>query len=182
MPAQTGDGAWVVARFDREVSCEGVASAPLTGIIEPMERAQIDRLHAAGLAVSEERTRQFDVCAFCGRNNARTGLIVCAAFILLGFGVYPLRRAYLSWRASSDAVFREAIAPNHPDPQRAVRTFRRRGLAIMAGGALCIVVGQGWVVFGVVPVRWFGAGAIALGLLLLVFPAQYRSFVSRRRP
>ncbi|MFT3770111.1 MAG: hypothetical protein QM820_32175 [Minicystis sp.] len=181
LPASADDGSMVVARFDRPIQCDAVSTRPLTGIIEPMEDDRAADLRAAGLALADgARLRTLDVCASCGKANARLGVIVCSCFVLLGLFLYPLRRAYLSFRGRADASLQAAIHTPGPSAH-ADRTVRTWGGAALIAGAAAFAVGQGWVAYGIIPVRWIGVVALALGAWMTVFPAKYRALSARAR-
>jgi hypothetical protein len=180
LPASAEDGATVVARFDQPIHCDAVAARPLVGIVEPMAAERAADLRAAGLPLGDgSRLRTLDVCASCGKSNARLGVILCTLLVLVGLFMYPLRVAFQSWGARVNASFRDAI---HAPPERAVEADRRvriRGGATLAVGALAVAVGKGWVAYGVVPVRGIGVVAMVIGALLVAFPAGYRRMAAR---
>ena len=182
LPASEGDGSTVVARFDHPIQCDTLVAHPLTGIIEPMAIERAADLRAAGLALpSGARLRTLSVCASCGKGNARLGVIVCACLVLVGLLLYPLRRAYQSWRGRAGESLRAAI---HAPPSRAAQadeTVRGWGAAVVVAGAVAFAVGEGWVAYGVVPLRWIGVVAVVLGGWMVAFPASYRKRAARAK-
>jgi hypothetical protein len=180
LPARAEDGSTVVARFDREIRCDAAAARPLTGIIEPMAPERAADLRGAGLVFAEgTRLRTLEVCAACGKANARLGVVMCAAFVLLGLALYPLRLAYQARWGRARAALRAAVhAPAELAP-KADRTVRAWGAAALATGAAALLVGRGWVAYGVVPVRWIGALALVLGGWMVASPASYRRLARR---
>src|SRR6185295_7898380 len=102
------------------------------------------------------RLRTLDVCASCGKGNARLGVLVCSCFVLLGLLLYPLRRAYQSMSGRAHGALHAAIAAPPARAVEADRTVRTWGAAALVTGALAIAVGKGWVLYGVVPMRWVG--------------------------
>jgi hypothetical protein len=179
LPAVVDDSV-VVARFDHDIHCETESRHALTGIVEPMEAKRAADLGHAGLSLPEgAQLRTLDVCTSCGKDNARIGVIVRTFLVLLGFALYPLRRAYLSFSARTHARLYGAIhaTPEHADPaNRVVRTW---GAAALLAGALAAAVGRDWVVYRIVPVPWVGVIAIVLGGWMIASPESYRR-VARR--
>jgi hypothetical protein len=184
LPASAEDGSTVVARFDHEIACDALSAGPLTGVIEPMDATRAADLRRAGLPLAEgARLRTLSVCTSCGRDNARLGIVMCTGFVLLGLFLYPLRRAFLSWRARSRAALHAAIHAPAERSAEADRTVRVRGGAVLAAGVLALTVGRGWVAYGVVPVPWFGVVGLLVGAWMVVSPAKYRSLLARsKRP
>jgi len=182
LPASAEDGATVVARFDQPIACDAVVARPLRGIIEPMSAQRAADLRAGGLTLATgARLRMLDVCASCGRDNARLGVIMCAGFVLLGLVLYPLRRRYQALQGRAAASLHAAI---HAPPERAAeadRTVRLRGGLVLLAGVVAIAVGEGWAIDGVVPVRWFGAFALALGGWMAAAPGSYRRLAARSK-
>lgn len=181
LPATAEDGSLVVARFDHAIRCDALASAPLTGIIEAMTPKGAADLRAAGLEVANDRPlRTFNVCVSCGRDNAQLGVLICACFVLLGLAAYPLRRAYgtLSGRAQGSLTCAIHAAPEQA--AAANRTVRRWGGLLLGVGALCIALGQDYVLYRAVPLRWLGGVPVLLGLWMTAFPASYRRLSARR--
>jgi hypothetical protein len=175
LPASADDGATVVARFDRPIRCDAVIAAPLTGIVESMAPERASDLRGAGLALAPgAELRTLDVCASCGKGNVRLGVIVCSCFVLLGLLLYPLRRAYQSLSGRAHVALHEAIHAPPAQATTADRTVRTWGAAALVTGALAFAVGEGWVFYGVVPMRWVGLVGLALGALMVAFPAAYR--------
>jgi hypothetical protein len=180
LPASGADGATVVARFDGEIDCAAVSARPLRGIIEPMEAQRAADLRGGGLTLAAEAPlRTLDVCTSCGKANARLGVVMCTLFVLLGLALYPLRRAYRSLRGRADGALREAIHAPPARAEQADRTVRTWGGAALLAGVAAIAVGEGWVAYGVVPVRWIGVVALALGGWMVLSPAGYRRFSAR---
>ncbi|MDC3959262.1 hypothetical protein [Polyangium jinanense] len=181
LPARAEDGSTVVARFDRPIQCDAVAAHPLTGIIEPMTPERAADLRAAGLALADgAQLRTLDVCTSCGKDNARLGVLVCTCFVLLGLFLYPLRRAYQSLRGRADASLQAAIQAA-PQAAQADRTVRAWGGAALAVGALAFALGDGWMAYGIVPMRWIGVVALLLGGWMMAFPARYRALAARAK-
>ena len=182
LPASSEDGSTLVARFDHPIQCDAVSAHPLTGIVEPMTLERASDLRAAGLALEDgARLRTLDVCASCGKKNARLGVIMCTGFVLLGLGLYPLRLAYQSLRGRADASLRAAIHAPSDRAAQANRTVRTWGGAALVTGAAVFAVGEGWLIYGVVPLRWLGVVAMALGGLMVAFPARYRELSARSK-
>ena len=181
-PARSIDGAEVVARFDHDVACKDASAVPLTGIIEPMERDDLDRLKADGLILGPPgEVRILSVCAFCGKDNARTGVLVCGFFILLGLGLYPLRLGLGALYGWYVGTLHGALHGPPSTEARAVRTLRAVGLLLLLIAGLCFTVGQGYVLDRILPVPWFGGIALMIGALYLVFPQQMRALAARTR-
>lgn len=182
LPASADDGSTLVARFDHSIQCDAVAARPLTGIVEPMTPERAADLRAAGLALADgARLRTLDVCASCGKGNARLGVIMCTCFVLLGLALYPLRRAYQSMSGRAHAGLRAAIHAPADRAAQANRTVRIWGGATLATGAAAFAVGEGWLIYGVVPMRWLGVVALVLGGLMTAFPARYRELSARAK-
>lgn len=182
LPASAEDGSTVVARFDHPIQCDALIAQPLTGIIEPMTLGRAADLRAAGLALpSDERLRTLNVCASCGKHNARLGVIVCACFVLIGLALYPLRRAFLFWRGRAGASLRAAIHAPSDGAAQANRTVRAWGGAALVAGTAAFAVGEGWVAYGVVPVRWIGVATVVLGGWMVALPAEYRRLAARAK-
>ena len=182
LPASAVDGSTVVARFDRPIQCDAVIARPLTGIIEPMTLERAADLRAAGLALADgPRLRTLNVCASCGKSNARLGVILCSFFVLVGLLLYPLRRVYQSLHGRGAAAVLAAI---HAPPQQAAqanRVVRIWGGATLVVGAAAFAVGEGWVAYGVVPLRWICVAAVVLGGWTAAFPAAYRRLAARAK-
>lgn len=140
LPARDENGATVVARFDHAIACDAVIARPLTGIVEPMSAKRAAALRAAGLALGDGPLRTLDVCAFCGKDNARLGVVVCGGFVLLGLLLHPLRRAYQGWRARAAASLRAAIHAPPSGAGEADRAVRARGAVVLALGVAMLVV------------------------------------------
>ncbi len=182
LPATTEDGAMVVARFDHAIRCAEVAAGPLTGVVEPMTAQRAADLRGGGLVVPGGASlRTLDVCASCGKSNSRLGIVVCACFVGLGLGLYPLRRLVLSLRGRALGALHGAIHAPPEHDAKANRLVRLWGASLLAAAALCATVGQGYVIYEIVPVPWFGALAGLLGVWMTVFPASYRRRSMRRR-
>jgi hypothetical protein len=180
LPATAEDGSLVVARFDHAIRCAEVAAGPLTGVLEPMTPRRAADLRGGGLVVpGGADLRTFDVCAFCGKGNSRLGIVVCACFVLLGLFIYPLRLAFQSLRGRALGALRGAIHAVPEQEARANRVVRVWGASLLVAAAFCETVGRGYVIYGIVPVPWFGVFAGLLGVWMAVFPASYRR---RSRP
>jgi hypothetical protein len=181
LPARAEDGSMVVARFDRPIQCDAVVARPLIGILEPMAPGRAADLRAAGLALADgARLRTLDVCTSCGKDNARLGVVVCTCFVLLGLFLYPLRRAYQSWGSRAGASLQGAIAAPARSSQ-ADRTVRAWGGVTLTAGVLAFAVGDGWVAYRTIPVRWIGVIAVLLGAWMIAFPARYRALAARAK-
>jgi hypothetical protein len=179
LPASAPEGATIVARFDQPIRCEAVVSRPLIGIVEPMAPQRARDLGAAGLRLpADAPLRTLEVCSSCGKDNARMGILVCAVFVLVGLALYPLRHLLPAWRGSGVLV--AAIHAPAEQAAAANRTIRLWGLAVVVCGVVATTVGRGFVVYGVIPVPWFGAFAFVLGGLMAAFPERYRQFAKRR--
>jgi hypothetical protein len=182
LPASAEDGSTVVARFDRPIQCDAVIARPLTGIIEPMTLERASDLRAAGLALADgPRLRTLSVCASCGKSNARLGVILCGFFVLVGLALYPLRRAYQSLHGRAAAGLQAAIHAPAQQAAQADRVVRAWGGAALVAGAITFAVGEGWVAYGVVPLRWIGVAGVVLGGWALAFPSAYRRLAQRGR-
>ena len=48
-------------------------------------------------------------------------------------------------------------------------------------GAAVFAVGEGWMMYGVVPIRWLGVVAMVLGGLMVAYPARYRELSARAK-
>jgi hypothetical protein len=182
VPATAPDGSIVVARFDHEINCWSVVTRPLVGVIEPMKADRAADLRAAGLALPEgARLRTLEVCAFCGKSNSRLGVIMCAGLMIVGLLMYPLMTALQSLRERVGGALHGAI---HAPPEGAAQAdlkVRVWGAALLAIAAAAFVLGEGWVVYEVVPVRGVGVVAAALGLWMAVLPGHYRRAAARGR-
>lgn len=180
LPASAEDGATVVARFDRPIACQAVVAQPLEGIIEPMTAERAADLRAAGLALtSGGRLRTLSVCTSCGRENARLGVIMCAALVLLGLGLYPLRRAYQLVRGNVAHSLQAAI---HAQPEQAAvadRTVRNHGALLLVVGVAAFAWGEGYVIYEVVSLRWAGLAVVLLGAWMVSSPGTYRRLAAR---
>jgi hypothetical protein len=182
LPATAEDGSLVVARFDREIACPSVAARALTGVIEPMAPDRANNLRAAGLRVPEgARLRTFDVCSFCGKSNARLGVILCSCFVALGLALYPLRVAFLRLRRRAFGALDDAIHAPADRGAPADRFVRLWGAAVLAGGIGAFALGGGYVLWGIIPLPWFGAVATLLGGYMVAFPERYRRIAKRGR-
>jgi hypothetical protein len=179
VPATTPEGALLVARTEAARGCAAVAAAPMTGIVEDLEREHAARLEAAGVLTHHERgAYQLTVCTDCGRGNARLGVVVCALIMALGVFLGPLSTAVGRWRAGMHADLDSAArAPAHSE--QANDRVRLHGFVTAALGGLCLVVGRGWLVWGLIPAPWLGGAVALLGAFMLTFPERYRSL--RRR-
>lgn len=182
LPASTEDGSTVVARFDRPIECHAIIARPLTGIIEPMTVERAGDLRAAGLALANgAELRTLDVCTSCGKDNARIGIVVCAFFMLVGLLLYPLRRAYQSSSGRASTALHAAIHAPSARAAQADRTVRTWGGATLVTGAIAFAVGESWVAYGMVPVRWIGVVAVLLGAWMMLSPAGYRRLAARAK-
>ena len=180
LTARSDEGAFVVARFDREIDCAATSVAPVEGVIEPMAPDRRAALKAAGLTLSDGANRTLDVCTNCGRDNARLGVIMCGAIVLIGFGLYPIRRELDKLRRRWGPGFLEAISSSQADDAVAMRAIRLRGLFIFVVGAACAIFGEHWEIEGA-PLRPTGIFLAVVGALLLLFAKQYRALVNRKR-
>jgi hypothetical protein len=181
VPAREGSTI-VVARFDHAIDCEATVAAPLVGIVEPMSRSRERDLRRAGLAAPDAaRLRTLDVCASCGKSNSLTGVVVCAVFLLVGLGLYPLRRASHEVARRVRGTFDDMVtAP----PHRAAEVHKKArliGLAVVAIGGAGFFLGEGWVAYGFIPVRWIGVVGACFGAWMLVSPASYLAVRRKHR-
>ncbi|MFN7697953.1 MAG: hypothetical protein ACK6CU_13105 [Deltaproteobacteria bacterium] len=48
-------------------------------------------------------------------------------------------------------------------------------------GFWCFWFGDGWAVFAVIPLTWFGVFGGALGAFMMTFPDRYRALIRRAR-
>jgi hypothetical protein len=71
-------------------------------------------------------------------------------------------------------------APAH-QAAAADRTVRVWGGAVLVAGVVGLAIGEGWVAYGVVPVRWIGAVGLLLGVWMLASPESYRRFSARAK-
>jgi hypothetical protein len=176
LPASSDDGATIVARFDHPIRCADVAKAPLIGIVEPMASKRAADLRSAGLSLpTDAPLRTLEVCSSCGKDNARLGVLICSLLVLVGLAIYPLRHLVPRFRVRS---LQDAIRAPEAEAPAANRTIRLRGLAILGAGVVAIAFGKGWVIYGVLPVPWFGAFALALGVFMAALPDRYRRMAS----
>ena len=174
------EGYDLIARYDRDVICGDVVGVPLEGIIEPVGKEDFERFKQNGLTSKEiGKVRLLSVCVDCGKDNARLGVIVCGAFILLGLGIYPLRRgllaAYRGWTSGSN----EALRSPPTASASAEKKLRIRGAVTLTVGILAYAFGHDYVVWRVVPLHWIGLVGIVLGLAYVLLPGQLRQLIAR---
>lgn len=182
VPATTTEGALVVARFEGPVSCQSATARPVTGVIEEIDGPVAERLVSAGVLTHREPTvHQLNVCTHCGRDNARLGVLICSLFVLLGVSLGPLRRLIGGWQQGLVTKL-DSAAREPANSEQANDTVRRHGFLVTALCGLGVAVGADWVVFGVIPLRWFAGGGAVLGAFMLTFPEQYRRLRRRGRP
>ncbi len=181
VPARSSDGAVVVARFEDLPDCERAVAAPVTGIVEPaLENGVASALVSAGvLGDLQERAVQLDVCSSCGREDAFLGVVLCSVLGLVGLFFGPLRRRVPNLGAVVDAKMTEAAYAS--DAASANGMVQAYGFAVALGGACCFWFGDGWAIFVVIPLTWFGVFAGALGAFMMTFPERYRTLVRRAR-
>lgn len=80
----------LVAMFSKEVTCREVRDhSPLRGVISRLSFERYSRLTEIDPILAEYAYDGYfySLCAFCGRSNTQTGLIVCAALFAISIGL-----------------------------------------------------------------------------------------------
>ncbi|MBX7114387.1 MAG: hypothetical protein K1X64_08660 [Myxococcaceae bacterium] len=173
------DGFDVVARYDHDVTCSEVVRQPLEGIIEVVEQEDFERFKQQGLTSKEiGNVRLLSVCVDCGKDNARLGVIICGAFILLGLGIYPLRRALLAAYRGWTSSINDALRSPPSESASAEKKLRIRGAVTLLVGILAYAFGRDYVVWRAVPLHWIGIVGITFGLVYVLFPQKLRRLMA----
>ena len=85
----------VVATFSTgsaDRGCADPATRPLVGVLDTMPPRLQRHLIEEGMGGLDGPGPVLDLCTYCGPDNSRTGVWLCAAMIVIGLGLYPLAR------------------------------------------------------------------------------------------
>jgi hypothetical protein len=170
--AEAGDV--LVAEFQFPVVCDVAIESPVAGIVESMPAYLTADLAARGLvALNGQGVHLLKVSNKNERDDVRLGVILCSLGVVLAFALFPLRGLTARFHARNHVrLVAAAFAPE--ESPEANRTIRRHGAMLVVFALAAFFVGEGWVIGGFIPVRWFAAAAVFLGSGMIVFHLQYR--------
>ncbi len=174
VPVWAAGGDILVADFQFPVVCGDAIKSPIVGIVEPMPGYLTTDLAAHNLvALNGRGMHLLRVSKKNERDDVRLGVILCSLGVLLAFALFPLRR--LTGRFHARNHERLAVAAFAPEESpEANRTVRKHGAMLVVFALGAFFVGEGWVIGGFIPVRWFAAAAVLLGSGMIAFPLRYR--------
>ena len=171
----------LVARSDHPIDCARGAAVGFTGVVELPDASDLEQMAEAGLRRQGDPVPwQLQVCESCGRDNARLGVVICLGFMLLGVSLGKIRGAIGGFQARFQQGLVSA-AREPPNSAAANDKVRLYGFVTAALGGLMIGLGRDWVIAGLIPLQWFGGGAVLLGCWMLAFPEKYRELLRKYR-
>lgn len=157
VPVLDGSGqAVAVADYDQHVDCRLESTRPLVGIFSSLRERMRNKLVDAGMTLRSPNVRH--LCTYCGAANSRTGVIVCASLVLVALFLFPL--SLLMNRKLQTQAHRPV----------SVGEIRAAGGLFVAAAGVLAYFGQGWALYGLVPVYWVSIVAGLIGSAMIVAP------------
>ena len=87
---RAGRGRMFVVELGSSNRCEDLSSGPMTGVLDvSSDRRRRFLVEREGLRIEPADEPLLLLCTYCGGDNAKLGIFMAPAFMLLGLGMYP---------------------------------------------------------------------------------------------